>query len=978
MRREARLRSKLLVSILAVGITCVAAPAAASAANVIPTDGADEFGTNPGHCSLREAITAAQGTGSFNGCTFGGDDNADTILLTSGTIYSLSIVGGNENLNATGDLDVLATPPTDESLTIQSTIPGSRATIDGNGATTGDRVLDLAPDGAVGTTVLSTVNLTDLNITDGVDSTSDLGGAGIYAREASGNVNITGSRIFGNTALGLGGAIRWSSLGTGAIADTTIESNFGGRGGGIAKEGGGLLTVRNSTVDQNTVTSGVGVGGGIDARASAVTTVENSTITNNSSNGEGGGISADDSPVNLSNVTLASNHATQGNGGGGLIVFGVGVVHARNSLISDNTDSSGSNAPDCATNTGSFVSDGYNLIEDTAGCSFTPDNDLTGLDPSLTGLSDNGGPTQTRAPLPGSPALDAANPANPDGNGMSCLATDQRGVPRGGAAGRCDIGAYEERPAATITVTTTADEFTDPGPGAGCSLREAVRASNTSAAFGGCPAGVPKKDDTIVLQSGQTYGLSIAGGNEDSNATGDLDIFDETVTIQASGPGRATIDATGTGDRVLEVDPPLSTSANASVTLTNLGITGGEVGPGAGVWSQNGSLTMTGSRVFGNDAVQDAGSGLRLELGGTITNSSIDSNTGGSAIFLEFGSLTITGSTISGNTETGDFDSGGGISKANNATLTLANSTVSGNSSKGDGGGIAQFGTGILNLRNATIAGNIADSDSGGPSAGNGGGLFVAAGTANVRNSIIAGNIDNSGAPPHNDCSGTIVSELHNVIGSASGCTGVHPQDDFQGAASVTAPLAANGGPTDTRALLAGSVALNPDATIFTGPGPGQPCEATDQRGQPRGGAAGTCDPGAFEAQPPALAPVGNKSVQAGQTLTFTVSAADPDPADTLTLSESNLPPGATFTPGTGVFSWTPTAADVGGHPNVGFSAFDGTFADNEAITITVTPVPPPSGGSPGAGTPTAPTTKKKCKKKKRSAAAAKKCKKKR
>jgi hypothetical protein len=54
-------------------------------------------------------------------------------------------------------------------------------------------------------------------------------------------------------------------------------------------------------------------------------------------------------------------------------------------------------------------------------------------DPMLGPLSDNGGPTQTMALLPGSPAIDA---------GTSCTATDQRGVTRPQGAA-CEIGAYE-------------------------------------------------------------------------------------------------------------------------------------------------------------------------------------------------------------------------------------------------------------------------------------------------------------------------------------------------------------------------------------------------------------------------------------------------------------------------------------------------------------------------------------------------------
>jgi CSLREA domain-containing protein len=204
--------------------------------------------------------------------------------------------------------------------------------------------------------------------------------------------------------------------------------------------------------------------------------------------------------------------------------------------------------------------------------------------------------------------------------------------------------------AATITPTIVTDED---AANADCSLREAVTAANTDGNYNGCVAVGATEDenaDEIVLQSGMTYPLGGTGlnGVDNANAKGDLDILDEPVTIEASGSGRATIDANGavTGDRVLEVDP-LSTSGVTTVTLTNLAITGGVEGSGAGVWSHSGTLTLTGSRIFGNDSGGIGGSALRLELGGTITNSSIDSNTGVGGIFLEFGGLTVTGSTIS-------------------------------------------------------------------------------------------------------------------------------------------------------------------------------------------------------------------------------------------------------------------------------------------------------------------------------------------
>ncbi|GEM_PF-3851962 len=96
-------------------------------------------------------------------------------------------------------------------------------------------------------------------------------------------------------------------------------------------------------------------------------------------------------------------------------------------------------------------------------------------------------------------------------------------------------------------------------------------------------------------------------------------------------------------------------------------------------------------------------------------------------------------------------------------------------------------------------------------------------------------------------------------------------------------------------------------------------------------------------AQPENQAPVFslalNKEVEADQTLTFNVSAADPEGV-VPTLQASSLPSGATFSEG--VFSWTPTAQQAGSHSAM-FITSDGTLTNSLKITVTVlmTEMPP-------------------------------------
>jgi DNA-binding beta-propeller fold protein YncE len=90
--------------------------------------------------------------------------------------------------------------------------------------------------------------------------------------------------------------------------------------------------------------------------------------------------------------------------------------------------------------------------------------------------------------------------------------------------------------------------------------------------------------------------------------------------------------------------------------------------------------------------------------------------------------------------------------------------------------------------------------------------------------------------------------------------------------------------------------------------------------------------------RPPVLDPIGNKWVNEGETLTFTLTATDPDGND-LIFSANNLPAGANFNPIVRSFTWTPTLEQGGNYENVEFSVMDNgnpAHVDVELITITV------------------------------------------
>ncbi|MGE3242576.1 MAG: beta strand repeat-containing protein [Pirellulales bacterium] len=91
----------------------------------------------------------------------------------------------------------------------------------------------------------------------------------------------------------------------------------------------------------------------------------------------------------------------------------------------------------------------------------------------------------------------------------------------------------------------------------------------------------------------------------------------------------------------------------------------------------------------------------------------------------------------------------------------------------------------------------------------------------------------------------------------------------------------------------------------------------------------------------PVLAPIGNKSVVEGNSLTFTATASDADvPANTLTYSlDAGAPAGATINPATGVFSWTPSVNQAPGTYTVTIRVTDNgspALSDFETINIEV------------------------------------------
>jgi len=270
-------------------------------------------------------------------------------------------------------------------------------------------------------------------------------GGGIYNVDVDfwdyeGRVTVSASTVSNNTADVSGGGIYnagdiHSGFGSVSVDHSTIGGNLAGSGGGV--ENWGWIVVSSSTISGNTSESN---GGGIYNNGYGTVEVNSSTISGNAVDGNGGGIfTGGNQTVTMNHSTISNNIADNDKDGGGSGggVYATNTVRLTHTILATNSGQS-AGATDCAA---TLTSNGYNLIQDTTGCTIIGDTtgNITGQNPLLVPLANNGGATQTHALLPGSVAINAGDPAfttPPD--------FDQRGpgFPRV-VGGRVDIGAFE-------------------------------------------------------------------------------------------------------------------------------------------------------------------------------------------------------------------------------------------------------------------------------------------------------------------------------------------------------------------------------------------------------------------------------------------------------------------------------------------------------------------------------------------------------
>jgi hypothetical protein len=261
----------------------------------------------------------------------------------------------------------------------------------------------------------ATFDILDLTITGG----KAYDGIAILAM---GNTSLRNCRIVGNHLLpdpfALGGVVREIPPASLWLENCTVANNTTGFGGGVLTGFGaglgGLTIVVNCTFSGNT-------GPGIVSTGSA-TTVLNSTLTNNNSAGyDGGGIWHTQGPAVVVGSTLLAGNLGPADVAGAFSSQGynlIGKVGAASGLV-------------------------HGVNHDRVGTAGSP------LAPVLGPLLSNGGPGETHALLPGSPAID---------QGIMFRLLDQRGAARyndpfvANESDGSDIGAFERNPASSVAV----------------------------------------------------------------------------------------------------------------------------------------------------------------------------------------------------------------------------------------------------------------------------------------------------------------------------------------------------------------------------------------------------------------------------------------------------------------------------------------------------------------------------------------------
>ena len=354
----------------------------------------------------------------------------------------------------------------------------------------------------------------------------------------------------------------------------------------------------------------------------------------------------------------------------------------------------------------------------------------------------------------------------------------------------CASGAIQ---AATITVNDAGDAAAP----AGCTLREAIGSVNNGIASSACSSvvsGTFGNADTVIFDN-SLVNATITLSQGELSVTAPL-------TIQGSGQ---TVDAQYQS-RVVYVD-------YSSLDARNLTITGGFANAenGGGVYGYYSTVSLSNVTIMRNTANNGGGIGMSHSTL-TLNNVTVASNSagyGGGGVEVQYNSANMINTTVTGN----NAQYGSGID-SDGASITLTNTTLTGNSASNYGGGIRAYNSSDVAMSNSIVSGNFALS--------------------NNPDVYLSSVVDPSTATSNYSLLGTALQAMYPNNGNVFG-------DD----PGVDA-LADNGGPTQTMALRADSLAVDAGSNALI-PGGVQ----YDQRGPGHLRiVSGTVDIGAFEFQP--------------------------------------------------------------------------------------------------------------------------------
>lgn len=285
---------------------------------------------------------------------------------------------------------------------------------------------------------LSNVSISDLTITNGG---SGMNGAAIYINGETGNATVTLLRTALVDNYGYyGGAIYNDGYGGSAtliVTNCTFDQNLSDNNGGAIFNDGSFggnatFTITGSTFKLNfTDANGGGAIQHYSFGGTVTGNITSSTFHANYAPGNGASINVDGSGSAALNITNCTFNQNTADGFGSVYNASSNAIHLANNIFkSDGVTTNLVNVGG-----GTMTSLGHNISDDSGSGVLNGTGDRTSTNPMLdsSGLRTNGGPTQTIALLPASPAINSGGDAN-------APTRDQRSYARSGVS---DIGAFE-------------------------------------------------------------------------------------------------------------------------------------------------------------------------------------------------------------------------------------------------------------------------------------------------------------------------------------------------------------------------------------------------------------------------------------------------------------------------------------------------------------------------------------------------------